>query len=111
MSVEDQYSFEERQLEDGTFVRLTTDRERRLICEERLNRARQILEKLEFGESGELTGRTVYEQDGQRKPLRTTLYAPDGAVIWTQQRGQAPVISAQYQGNRPFEVRMQPKKG
>ena len=64
----------EKERPDGTNEVLMKDREGRVACRRIFNSKGQVVERIDYDTEGNISGRAVYEQDGHRKPLKTTAY-------------------------------------
>lgn len=98
---EPEYIFEEGKKADGTTLRVMKTLSGVVVNESVLNREGRELESRSFDAAGNVTGRAVYEQDGQRKPLKTTSYDGKGNLIFIQERGKSPIFYGEHQAGKP----------
>ncbi|HQL42234.1 MAG TPA: hypothetical protein PLO93_08075 [Candidatus Omnitrophota bacterium] len=98
---EPEYIFEDTKNADGTTVRVMKTLSGIVVSESVLNSEGREIENKSFDATGNVTGRAVYEQDGQRKPLKVTSYDGKGNLIFTQERGKPPIFYGEHQAGKP----------
>jgi len=96
-----EYIFEECPNADGTSRKVMKTLAGVVVSESFCDRNQQMIERKDYDAAGNVTGRAIYEQDGQRKPLKTTTYDAKGNLIFVQERGKPPVFYGEHQAGAP----------
>jgi hypothetical protein len=102
---ESEYVFEEKNNLDGTVLELMKTLTGIVVSESLYDGNHLIIERRDYDATGSVTNRVVYEQDGQRKPLKTTSYDHKGNVIFIQERGKPPIFHGEYKVSAPSFMR------
>jgi len=109
-STEPQYIFEEFPNADGTSRKVMKTPDGVMTSESIYDRNHQLIERKDYDAAGNITGRAIYEQDGQRKPLKTTSYDHKGNLIYVQERGKPPIFYGEHQAGAPQFMRADNQK-
>ncbi len=107
---ESDHLFEGKKNSDGTTQELMKTRAGVVVSESFYDRDHRLIERRDYDAAGNVTGRAVYEQDGQRKPLKTTSYDRDGNVVFVQERGKPPIFYGEHQAGAPTFMRANNQK-
>lgn len=101
MNPETDYVFDEEKFPDGTTRTLIRNKAGVLIGEEFRDRNNRRTESRAYDEKGNLTNRTVYEQDGGPKALKITSYDAEGNLVFVQERDRPPIFHGKYKEGKP----------
>ena len=102
--INNDFVYEESRNADGSSIQLMRSKVGITLCESIFDARRQLIERRDYDETGRLKGRAVYEQDGEHKPLKTTAYDANGALIFVQERGRAPVFYGTHRAGKPKQL-------
>lgn len=105
-----EHIFEEHNSADGTSRQVMKNLTGVIVSESFYDRDHRLIERKDYDERGKVVGRAVYEQDGQRKPLRTTSYDAKGNLIFVQERGKPPTFYGEHQAGAPPFMRADEQK-